>query len=357
MTDLLTIRQSVRTSWLMAHLHAVRATLWSEHHPFVALGLLYGALAYLGFAVLIGVPGQAILALMIVGPAAVWSFGRYGASTASQPSRLNFFTWDSGPLRLSEDILSSKIVYCIGVRNEGTKIAGSVRVNIDSVEGHPRPTSEASLPIFRTPDNSADLQPSESEYFCVMRMINGASEDDGRVVICCHHDLVAPSFGIQELVDSRTMTLSACSEGAPRTTKQIQISSKREAATWSLHFELLPNNGEAPTRVVERRPVARPLQVKEAWDRVRSKLSQLGEASIRGHGKKGLSRETSERTGRPQRTTQHAVTQGERIGPDVLQAAKGTSLGKGTQLDAIAKEELSAQSERIRRLLARQARA
>jgi hypothetical protein len=124
MTDLLTIKQSVRTSWLMAHLHAVRAALWSEHHPFVALGLLYGTLAYLGFAVLIGVPGQAILALMIVGPAALWSFGRYGALTASQTSTLNFFTWDNGPLRLSEDILSSKIVYCVGVKNEGTKIAG-----------------------------------------------------------------------------------------------------------------------------------------------------------------------------------------------------------------------------------------
>jgi hypothetical protein len=352
MTDLLTIRHR-----LMALFHAVRATLWSEHHPFVALGLLYGTLAYIGFAVLIGVPGQATLALMIVGPAALWSFGRYGASTASQTSRLNFFTWGNGPLRLSEDILSSKIVYCIGVRNEGTKIAESVRVNIDSVEGHPRPTSEASLPIFRFPDNSADLQPGESEYFCVMRGIDEVSEDDGRVVICCHSDLVAPSFGIQELVPSRTMTLSAHSEGTARTTRQIQISSKREAATWSLHFELLPNIDEAPTQVGERRPVARPPQIKETWDRVRSKLSQLCEASVRGRSKKGFSLETSERTGQPQRTIQHAVTQGERIAPDVLQAAKGTSLDKGIQLDTIAKEELSAQSERIRRLLARQARA
>jgi len=358
MTDLLAIRQSVRTSWLMAHLHAVRAALWSEHHPFVALGLLYGTLAYLGFAVLIGVPAQAILALMIVGPAALWSFGRYGASKASQTSRLNFFTWDNGPLRLSEGILPSKIVYCIGVKNEGTKIAGKARVNIDSVEGYPRSTSEASLPIFRTPNNSADLQPGESEYFCVMRMINGASEDDGRVVICCHNDMVAPSFGIQELVDSRTMTLSACSEGALRTTKQIQISSKREAgATWSLHFKLLPTADEVPTLVVERRPVPGPPQVKEAWDRVRSKLRQLGEASVGGRGQRGFSRETSERTGQPQRTIQHAVTRGEPIALDVLQAAKGTSLDKGIPLDTIAKEELSAQSERIRRLLARQARA
>jgi hypothetical protein len=354
MTNLLTIRQSVRTSWLMTHLHAARAALWSEHHPFVALGLLYGMLAFLGFAVLIGVPGQAIIALMIVGPAALWGFGRYGALTEPQTSKLNFFTWDDGPLRLSEDILSSKIVYCIGVKNEGTKLAGRVRVNIDSVEGYPRPTSEALLPIFRTPDNSADLQPGESEYFCVMRRMEGASEDDGRVVICCHSDLVTPRFGIQELVDSRTMTLSAHSEGAPRTTKQIQISSKREAgATWSLHFRLLPNADETPTRVVEQRPVARPPRVREAWDRVKVKLSQLGDVSVRGRGKKGFACETSE----PQRTIQHAVTRGERIAYDVLQGVKGTSLHKGTQLDAIAKEELPAQSERIRRLLARQARA
>src|SRR4030095_5013522 len=193
-----------RTSWLMAHLHAVRAALWSEHHPFVAMGLLYGLLVYLGSAVLIGVPGQAIIALMIVGPAVLWGVARYDALTDRQTSKLNFFTWDSRPLCLSEDILSPKIVYCIGVKNEGPKIAGSVRVNIDSVEGYPRPISEASLPIFRAPDNNADLHPCESEHYCVMRRMDGASEDGGRVAICCHGDLATPNFGIQELLDSRT---------------------------------------------------------------------------------------------------------------------------------------------------------
>jgi hypothetical protein len=356
MTDLLTIRQSVRTSWLMAHLHAVRAALWSEHHPLVAMGLLYGLLVYLGSAVLIGVPGQAIIALMIVGPAVLWGVARYDALTDRQTSKLNFFTWDSRPLCLSEDILSPKIVYCIGVKNEGPKIARSVRVNIDSVEGYPRPISDASLPIFRAPDNSADLQSGESEYYCVMRRMDGASEDGERAAICCHGDLATPIFGIQELLDSRTMTLSVYSEGVPRTTNQVQISSKREPGTaWSLHFRLLPNADEAPTRAVEQRPVARAPQVKEAWDRVRATLSQLGDVSVWRRGGKVFARETSERTGRPQPTTQHELGQGERIAPDVLQAAKDISLEKRTQFEA--KEESSAQAERIRRLLARQARA
>ena len=155
----------MHTSWSTAHHHAARAALWSAHHPFVSLGLLYGVLTYLGFAVLIGIPGRAIMALVIVGPAAWWCCGRYGAWMEPRTSRLDFFTGDNGPLRLSEDICSSKIVYCVGVRNEGTKTAGSVRVNIDSVEGYAPPTSEASLPIFRSPDNSASLQPGEFRVF------------------------------------------------------------------------------------------------------------------------------------------------------------------------------------------------
>jgi len=358
MIDMLTIGQTVRTSWLRARLHGTGAALWSADHPFVALALLYGMLAYLGSAVLIGVPGRAILALVFVGPAAWWCFARYAALTDAQTSRLNFFTWDDGPLRLSEDILSPKVVYCIGVRNEGMMIAGSVRVNIDGVEGYPRPTSEASLPIFRTPDNKADLQPGESEYFCVMRRMDGGSEDDARVVICCHGDAITPSFGIQELVDGRTMTLSAHSEGAPRTSRQIRISSKREAsAPWSLHFRLLPNADKAPMLAVEQRPAAPPPRVKEAWNRVRAKLGQLGAVSIGGRGKKGFARETSEPAGRPQRTVQHPVARDERIVPDVVQAVEGASPDKRAKLDAIAKEEPSPQSERIRRLLARQARA
>lgn len=356
MIELLTIRQAMHTSWSTAHLHAARAALWSADHPFVSLVLLYGMLTYLGLAVLTGVPGRAIIALMIVGPAAWWCFGRYGAWMEPRRSKLSFFTWDNGPLRLSEDVSSSKIVYCVGVKNEGTKIAGSVRVNIDSVAGHAHPPAEASLPIFRTPDNSVSLQPGESEYFCVMRRMDGASPTDGEVAICCHNNLISPSFSIQELVDGRTITLSAHSEGAHRTTKKIQISSKREAdATWSLHMNLLRDADEAPIQVLEQRPVvAGPPRVREAWNRVRARLSQLGELSSGHRGMKRFARETSERTELLRGPTKHTATRSERIAPEV-QPVKGASLDQGTKFDAA--KDSPAQSERIRRLLARQARA
>ena len=244
------------------------------------------------------------MALVIVGPAAWWCCGRYGAWMEPRTSRLDFFTGDNGPLRLSEDICSSKIVYCVGVRNEGTKTAGSVRVNIDSVEGYAPPTSEASLPIFRSPDNSASLQPGESEYFCVMRKMDGAGADDGNVAICCHGNPIKPSFSIQELVDGRTIALSVHSEGARGVTRQIQISSKREAdATWSLDMRLLPDADEASARALEQRPVAaRPPQVREAWNRVRAKLIQFRELSFGQRGEKRIARETSRANGSAPRT-------------------------------------------------------
>ena len=357
MTDLLTIKQAMRTSWSTAHQHAERAAVWSAQHPSVSLGMLYGVLVYLGFAVLIGIPGRAIIALMIGGPAAWWCYGRYGAWMEPRTSRLAFFTGEHGPLRLSEEICSSKIVYCVGVRNEGTKTAGSVRVNIDSVEGYAPPTSEVSLPIFRSPDNSASLQPGESEYFCVMRKMDGAGADDGSVAICCHDNPIKPSFSIQELADGRTITLSAHSEGARRATRQIRISTNREAdATWSLDMRLLPGADEASVRALEQRPVAAdPPQVREAWNRVRAKLSQLGELSFAQRGKNGFARETSERTELPHGPIEHTATQGERLAPE-MEAVEGPSPDKGTKFDAVA-EESPAQSERIRRLLARQARA
>jgi hypothetical protein len=340
----------------MAHLHAARAALWSEHHPVVALGLLYGTLAYLGVAVLIGVPWQAIITLILVGPAALWGFSRYGPLSGPQASKLKFFTWeDNGPVRLSEDVLSSKIVYCIGVRNEGTKIAGRVHVNIDGIEGYPRPTSGAPLPIFQSPDSNADLKPGDSEYFCVMRKIERSAEDDVRVTICCHSDLETPNLSIQELMAGRTMTLSAHSEGAPSITRQIQISSKHEpGANWALHFRLLPNADEVPTGAAEQRSVARAPQVKKASARIRARVKLLGEFFARVSSKKGLARR---RTGLHQLTIRHAVTGGKWVAADAVQAVKDTLLDKGTQFDAKTKEESSAQCERIRRLLARQARA
>jgi hypothetical protein len=357
MTGLPAIRQTMMTSWLTTQHLAARAVLWSTRHPFVSLGLLYGMLMYFSLAVLIGVPGRAIVALMIVGPLAWWCFGRYEAWAEPRTSRLSFFTWDNGPLRLSEDIGSSKIVYCVGVKNEGTRTAGSVRVNIDSVAGYAPPPSGASLPIFRNPENSVSLQPNESEYFCVMRRMDGASPDDGTVAICCHDNLITPSFGIQELADGRTITLSVHSEGTHGTTRQIQISSNSAAdATWSLQMSLLPDTDETPVQAPEQRSVAAGArEVREAWNRVTARLGRLGELSIAERCKKAFARETSERPELPQEPIKHAATGGEYIAAEV-QAAKDTPLDQGGEIGDIAREP-PAQSERIRRLLAGQARA
>ena len=354
MTDLAAIRQAMHTSWLTARHHAVRAALWSSHHPFVSLGLLYGTLAYLSLAVLIGAPGRAIIALIIVGPAAWWCLDRYGAWLKPRTSTLSFFTGDNGPLRLSEDIGSSKIVYCVGIKNEGTKTAGSVRVNIDSVAGYAPPTSGASLPIFRSPDNSVSLQPNESEYFCVMRRVDGASPDDGTVAICCHDNLIAPSFGIQELADGRIIALSVHSDGARGVARQIRISSKREAdATWSLDMSLLPAAEESSEPAAVQRPVA--AGAREAWSRIRAPLIQLGELSFAQRSEKRIAREASEPTEPHVGPTEPTVAQDERIAPPV-EVVEGPSPDEGVKLGAVAGEP-PAQSERIRRLLARQARA
>jgi len=257
MIDKLTIEQAARTCWGKARLQADGVALWSTDHPYIVFGLLYGAVAYFGSAVLIGMVGRATIALMIVGPAGWWCFGRYKAFTAAQMSKLGFFSGESGPLRLSEDLLSSKVVYCIGLRNEGKKAVGNVRVMIDGIEGYSGPAGVAALPIFRSPADNADLQPGESEYFCVMRIVEGSAEGEGAAVICCQEGQAAPRFGFGELAEGRAITLSACSEGAPRTTKQIRISLKQEApAPVSLDLELLPDIDDTPARVVEPTPVA-----------------------------------------------------------------------------------------------------
>ena len=354
MTDLLTIKRAVHASWSMAQKLAARAALWSARRPVVSLGLIYGTLTYLGVAVLINAPGRAIIALMVVGPAAWWCCGRYGAWVQAPTSKLSFFTWNNGPLRLNEDIGSSRIVYCVGVTNEGTKTAEGVRVSLDGVEGSALPASDASLPIFRSPDSSVSLQPEESEYFCVMRRIDGAGAPDSEVALCCRNSPMTPSFRIEELGDGRTITLSAHSDGANRTTAQIQISSKREAdATWSLHMMLMRNADEAP--VPEQDLIAAaPAQVREVWNRARAKLNQLGERSFAQRGKAISARETSERRELPHEPNEHRATPDERIAPEVP-AVEGTSPNKSPKIDAIVKEA-STQSDRVQRLLARQAR-
>ena len=250
MFDRPTIEQFVRTSWYRARTHAAAAALWSSDHTSIVLGLLYGAVAYFACAVLIGAPGRALVALILVAPAGWWCLSRYQGLASAQMSRLGFFTGENGPLRLSEDILSPKVVYCIGVRNEGRKVVGGVRMTLDAIDGQPPQTLPAPLPIFRSPADHAELQPGESEYFCVARIVDGAGPDDGTVVLCCPDDEGALRCGVRELQDGATIALSAHGEGAPRLTRRIRISSKHEAgAPWSLDLQLLPDVEEAPAPV------------------------------------------------------------------------------------------------------------
>jgi hypothetical protein len=138
-------------------------------------------------------------------------------------------------------------------------------VTLDEVDGHPRPAAAASLPIFRSSDDKADLRPGETEYFCVLRILEGTDQEEGTAVICCHDDQGAPRFGLRELAEGRAITLSAWSEGAPRTTRRLQISSRREAgAAWSLDMTLLPDTDGAPARMDEQAPVVPPPSVADA---------------------------------------------------------------------------------------------
>src|SRR5262249_53283533 len=188
------------------------------------------------------------------------------AYKAAQSVRLGFF----GPLLLNEDILSSKVVYCVGLRNEGAKAVANVRVNIDLVDGHPRPTLAMSLPIFHAAAGSTALQPGEAEYFCVARTVDGTTEDEGAVAICCHDNLVAPRFRLLELADGKNIALSASGDGASTTTQRIRIFGNREAAgTARLQLRLLPGADETPPQVVGR-ALAAPLRADDSGTRLRS---------------------------------------------------------------------------------------
>ena len=334
MIDRPTIEQFVRTSWCKARTHAAAAALWSSDHTSIVLGLLYGLVAYFGCAVLIGAPGRALVALIVVAPAGWWFFGRYKILASAQLSKLGFFTGENGPLRLSEDILSPRVVYCIGVRNEGKKAVGSLRVMLDVIEGQPPQTLVAPLPIFGSPADHAELQPGESEYFCVMRMVDGTEPDDEAVVLCCPDGQEALRCGLRELQDGATITLSACGERAPRLTRRIRISSKREAgAPWSLDLQLLPDAEEASA------PAPAPAPAREQSHDVPSPAPDAAAPSM-------------------------PVDEGVAAAPPLVSDAAATAMPAVEQAAAAPPpagvppaEEPPAHSERVRRMLARQARS
>jgi hypothetical protein len=118
------------------------------------------------------------------------------------------------------------------------KTIRNVRVNLDVVEGHPRPIFPERLAIFRTTGDSVDLHPGEAEYFCLMRTIATPSKAEEKLKICCHNDLFSPIVPVQDFVDGRMIALSAYGDGAPRATRRIQVSAKHEAAIWSFDLKL-----------------------------------------------------------------------------------------------------------------------
>jgi hypothetical protein len=247
MIDLLSARQIVFSAWFAPRLDAARGSLNGERYLIsVALTIVVGILAYLGVAALVGVPVWAIVAFTVVASAAWWFLSRLAELTQERTPKLRFFTWENAPLRLTEDMTSAKVVYCVGLANEGPVTVRNVRVSIDAVEGYGHPTFPARLPIFRTAGDNADLHPGESDYFCVARIADPAGGDGGQASICCHGDLMKPAFPLAALEAGRTIALSAYGDGAPKASSRIRLSSRREAAAWSLDLELLPAAEEPP---------------------------------------------------------------------------------------------------------------
>lgn len=341
MIDMLTIEQTLRTSWGKARRHAGDAALWSTDHPYIAWGLVYGMVAYFGSAVLIGVPGRALIALVVVGPTSWWCFGRYQSMMSAQASKLGFFTGENGPLRLSEDILSPKIVYCIGLRNEGKKAVANARVTIDGINGQPQ-TPAAPLPVFRNPADNAGLQPGESEYFCVMRIVDGAKEDDGTVALCCPDGQADLRCGLRELQGGATITLTASGDGASHLTQRIRIASKRGTVGWSLDLTLLPDADEAPMPLIEPSPAAPPPVTNSDQGLVAAiEQSPVAEPPLPEVAA------VPTQAPQPSSAAPQAMPDAETISPPI---AEQPAVAQPQQ-------EPSAHSDRIRRLLARQGRA
>jgi hypothetical protein len=270
MIDLLSARLIACRAWFAPRLDAARSSLNGERYLIsAALIIVVGILAYLGVATVVGVPVWAIIAFTVVASAAWWFLSRLAELTQERTPKLRFFTWENAPLRLTEDMTSAKVVYCVGLTNEGPVTVRNVRVSIDAVEGYGHPTFPARLPIFRAAGDNADLHPGESEYFCVARIADQAGDDGGQASICCHGDLMKPAFPLEALEGGRTIALTAYGDGAPKTSSRVRLSSGREAAAWSLDLTLLPVAEEAPAeaapapsrpRPEEPHPVQRPVR-------------------------------------------------------------------------------------------------
>jgi hypothetical protein len=155
--------------------------------------------------------------------------------------KLSFFVGDSGMLRLSEDLIGSKVVYCIGVRNDGLTTARDVHVSVDLMEGVSAPTFPARLRVFGGDEAGVVLHPNESEYFCVMKIAQSPDDHAGSVTLCCSRDLTGGSIRLLELLAGRVLTVSAAGTNTPKISRQLRIVSKYGRSDWSLAMTLLPS--------------------------------------------------------------------------------------------------------------------
>lgn len=150
-------------------------------------------------------------------------------------------------LRLSEDLACSKVVYCIGVRNEGLTTVRDVHVNVDLMEGVSAPTFPVRLKVFGGEEAGVVvLHPNESEYFCVMKIVQSPEEHGGRATLCCHRDLMGGSIHLLELLRGRVLTVSASGENTPKITNQLRVVSKYDRPDWSLAMTLSPADTTVP---------------------------------------------------------------------------------------------------------------
>ena len=149
-------------------------------------------------------------------------------------------------LRLSEDLSGSKVVYCIGVRNDGLTTVRDVHVSVDLMEGVSAPAFPARLRVFGGKEAGVVLHPNESEYFCVMKIVQSPEEHAGRVTLCCCRDLAGGSIHLLELLAGRVLTVSAAGENTPKISRQLRIVSQYGQSDWSLAMTLSPSGTTVP---------------------------------------------------------------------------------------------------------------
>jgi hypothetical protein len=234
--------RSCATSWPADPLDIVRAMLQSRRLVFGVLVSLALASVAITAATAIAAPLWETLALCL---AVCCSWGLWLRVTqlkAAAGPKLSFFTGDTGTLRLSEDLTCSKVVYCIGIRNEGSATVRDVHVNVDLMEDVPAPMFPARLRVFGREEDCVVLQPNESEYFCVMKIVESPEDHAGRASLCCDRDLMSGSIHLLELFKGKVLTVSAVGESIPKVTSRLRVVSRYDRSGWSLAMTLSPGS-------------------------------------------------------------------------------------------------------------------